>query len=96
MIRRIKVSLPPRLLNKLDAATAGRKVHVSRFAGYRRSYSPLPRSRWSRGATSLSRLALNLPLGRGCSQVVKRVENQLAGTGRWVGLGIGFPASCAD
>lgn len=30
VIRRIEVSLPPRLLNELDAATSGRKVHVSR------------------------------------------------------------------
>lgn len=30
VIRRIEVSLPPHLLNELDAATSGRKVHVSR------------------------------------------------------------------
>lgn len=30
VIRRIEVSLPPRLLNELDAATAGRAVHISR------------------------------------------------------------------
>ncbi|HJU81204.1 MAG TPA: hypothetical protein VJ796_05590 [Acidimicrobiia bacterium] len=30
VIRRIEVSLPPRLLNELDAATRGRKVHISR------------------------------------------------------------------
>jgi metal-responsive CopG/Arc/MetJ family transcriptional regulator len=30
VIRRIEVSLPPHLLNELDAATGGRKVHISR------------------------------------------------------------------
>lgn len=30
VIRRIEVSLPPRLLNELDAATRGRRVHISR------------------------------------------------------------------
>jgi hypothetical protein len=30
VIRRIEVTLPPRLLNELDAATRGRKVHISR------------------------------------------------------------------
>jgi metal-responsive CopG/Arc/MetJ family transcriptional regulator len=30
VIRRIEVSLPPHLLNELDAATSGRKVHIGR------------------------------------------------------------------
>jgi hypothetical protein len=30
IIRRIEVSLPPHLLNELDSALSGRRVHVSR------------------------------------------------------------------